>query len=291
MITRRHFVGGLAAAAAAGVTFPRSLFAQDQAARSDRWGDILPTRPLGRYEDERITLAGLGGQHYRQLDPSLYESAIEAAMAGGVRFYDTATNYGRDQLSEKLYGTHLTPKYRDEIFLMTKSASRNAEGAKRDAAMIADLDARGGTPVPTDICQLGAGIWCSDSPHAGELSVQGVVEANGQRGRFDQVVGQGWVLLGFESDPAAALTKAQQAQFAQIDGLTIQLGGGESACDVVDAEGTFKAWFKDIDAKYVLIRPDFYVALTAGTTADLQHRFDTVIDALHLSAQPVLAAE
>lgn len=132
MITRRHFVGGLAAAAAAGVTFPRSLFAQDPVTYSDRWGDILPTRPLSRHEDEHVTFAGLGGQHYRKLDPSLYEPAIEAAMAGGVRFYDTATNYGRDQQSEKLYGTHLTPKYRDEIFLMTKSASRNAEGAKRD---------------------------------------------------------------------------------------------------------------------------------------------------------------
>ena len=165
------------------------------------------------------------------------------------------------------------------------------EAAKRDAAMIAELEARGGTPVPTDICHLGAGAWCGDSPHAGELSVQGVVEANGQRGRFDQVVGQGWVLLGYETDPSEALTEAQRAQLAQLDGFTVQLCAPGGECDVIDAEGTFKAWLDEIEAKYVLIRPDFYVALTAGSADTLQARFDKVMAELHLVKQPELAAE
>lgn len=165
------------------------------------------------------------------------------------------------------------------------------EGAKRDAAMIADLKARGGTPVPTDLCHLGKGAWCDESAHAGELSVQGIVEANGKRDRFDQAVGQGWILFGYETDPSEALTEAQRAQLAQIEGFTVQLCGPGGGCDVVDVDGTFKAWLDDIDAKYVLIRPDFYVALTANSPEKLQSRFDKVMAELHLAGQPAMAAE
>lgn len=169
--------------------------------------------------------------------------------------------------------------------------SDEAEAAKRDAAMIADLAARGNTPVPTDICHLGAGAWCDESAHAGELSVQGVVEAYGKRGRFDQVVGQGWVLFGYETDPSEALTAEQRAQLARIEGITVQVCAPGGDCDVVDAEGTFKAWLDGIGAKYALIRPDFYVALTAGSSSALQTRFSKVMAELHLAPHPVMAAE
>ena len=165
------------------------------------------------------------------------------------------------------------------------------EGAKRDAMMMEDLKARGGTPVPTDLCHLGKGAWCDESAHAGELSVQGIVEANGKRDRFDQAVGQGWILFGYETDPAAALTEAQRAQLEQIEGFTVELCGPGGGCEVVDVEGTFKAWLDDIDAKYVLIRPDFYVALTANSAETLQSRFDKVMAELHLASQTAVAAE
>lgn len=163
--------------------------------------------------------------------------------------------------------------------------------AERDARMIADLAARGGVPVPTDICQLGAGAWCEESAHAGELSVQGVVAAGGKRGRFDQVVGQGWVLLGYEADPVAALTEAQRAEFAALDGVSVRLAAPGGKGDAVDVEGTMGAWLDRIGAAYVLIRPDFYVALTADSPDQLQARFAKVMRSLHLMAPPALAAE
>ena len=168
--------------------------------------------------------------------------------------------------------------------------SDDDEGAKRDAAMIAELDARGGTPVPTDICQLGSGVWCDDSPHAGELSVQGVVEANDKRGRFDQVVGQGWVLIGYETDPAAVLTETQHQQLSQIEGFTVQVCAPGGTADVVDVEGTFESWFDAIGSKYALIRPDFYVALTAEGDQTLRDRFDKVMKGLHLEPASRMAA-
>jgi 2-polyprenyl-6-methoxyphenol hydroxylase-like FAD-dependent oxidoreductase len=163
--------------------------------------------------------------------------------------------------------------------------------AERDTRMIADLAARNNAPVLTDVCHLGKGAWCDESVHAGELSVQGIVESQGKRGRFDQVVGQGWMLLGYGADPATALTEAQLGRLAQIEGMTVQICGPGGGCAVIDAEGTFKNWLSGIGAKYVLIRPDFYVALTAGDDATLRSRFDKVMKELHLVAQPARAAE
>lgn len=163
--------------------------------------------------------------------------------------------------------------------------------ADRDARMIADLAARGGTPVPTDICQLGQGAWCADSPHAGELSVQGVVERDGRKGRFDQVVGQGWVLLGHGVDPLAALTETQRRQLAGLEGTGIRLAAAGDTGDAVDVEGTMGRWLDRIGARYVLIRPDFYVALTADSPETLQSRFARVMQALHLRTDQAIAAE
>lgn len=163
--------------------------------------------------------------------------------------------------------------------------------ADRDARMIADLAARGGTPVPTDICQLGQGAWCADSPHAGELSVQGVVERDGRKGRFDQVVGQGWVLLGHGVDPLAALTETQRRQLAGLEGTGIRLAAAGDTGDAVDVEGTMGRWLDRIGARYVLIRPDFYVALTADSPDALQSRFARVMQALHLRTDQAIAAE
>lgn len=62
------------------------------------------------------------------------------------------------------------------------------------------------------------------------LEVLGIVEAGGKRDRFDQVVGQGWVLLGLDVDPAEALTAAQRRQLAALDGVSVRLAapGGQA---------------------------------------------------------------
>lgn len=156
------------------------------------------------------------------------------------------------------------------------------EAEQRDARMKADLAARGNKPVPTDICQLGAGIWCADAPHAGELSVQGVVQANGRQDRFDQAVGHGWFVIGLNEDPVLALTPEQLEHLALLEGRTAKIGAPGTACDAVDINGTYARWLGDIEAKYVLLRPDFYVAATADSAQTLRRRFDEVMSKLHL---------
>ncbi len=162
------------------------------------------------------------------------------------------------------------------------------EAAARDARMIAEMENYDGTPVNTDIGVLGApGVWVEGDAHAGELAVQGVVESDGHRGRFDDVVGRGWILFGRHDDPSAHLTADQLEQLARLDARFVHLGALGSGAAVVDAEGTFERWLDALGVDYVLVRPDFYVAATATDADHLRRSVDSVLESLHLN--PALA--
>jgi 2-polyprenyl-6-methoxyphenol hydroxylase-like FAD-dependent oxidoreductase len=101
--------------------------------------------------------------------------------------------------------------------------------------------------------------------HAGRLSLQGRVAVNGSQGRFDDLLGGGFLLLGLDHDPAAALTAAQRAFVSRLEVRCIAIGapGG-----IEDIDGAYRAWFAELGAPAVLVRPDFYV-FGAGEAAAL----------------------
>ncbi len=92
---------------------------------SDSLGAILPRRMLGRTGEE-VTMLGIGGFHVGWTTEKDAEEIIEAAIEGGIRFFDTAEGYAKG-VSEERYGKFLTPKYRDKIFLMTKTQAKDAK--------------------------------------------------------------------------------------------------------------------------------------------------------------------
>lgn len=96
----------------------------------DRLGEVLPQRKLGA-TGEAVTMLGAGGSHIGRMSERDAQATIEAALEGGVRFFDTAESY-QDGGSERYYGKFLTPEYRDEVFLMTKTNSSSAEEARQD---------------------------------------------------------------------------------------------------------------------------------------------------------------
>ena len=126
MNTRRDFLKKSAALTVYGLLHN---WASASPAR-DRLGKLLPMRRIVR-SGEKTTAFCLGGYHNGEGDPVLAEKMIERAMELGVRFYDTARGYQRGG-SEEYYGKFLTPKYRDDVFLMTKSFSRTGEKAQED---------------------------------------------------------------------------------------------------------------------------------------------------------------
>lgn len=100
-----------------------------ESSKSDRLGKLLPQRVLGR-TGEAVTMLGVGGSHIGGMSERDAQKTIELALEGGVRFFDTAESY-QSGGSETRYGKLLTPRYRDVIYLMSKSTARTAEDARR----------------------------------------------------------------------------------------------------------------------------------------------------------------
>jgi aryl-alcohol dehydrogenase-like predicted oxidoreductase len=92
---------------------------------SDKLGKILPTRPLGQ-TGEILTQLGVGGDHVGKMEEKFAQQFLESALEEGVRFFDNAHGYGRGR-AEELYGKYLCPKYRQQVFVMTKSTASTGQ--------------------------------------------------------------------------------------------------------------------------------------------------------------------
>ena len=117
MDTRRGFLRNMAGITA-GMMVPVSWGCNSKPGH-DALGAILPLRKLGS-TGEKVTMLGVGGFHVGWTTEKDAQEVIETAIEGGIRFFDTAHNYGKGE-SEIRYGKYLVPNYRDHIFLMTKT--------------------------------------------------------------------------------------------------------------------------------------------------------------------------
>jgi len=130
MFNRRHFLQTLAAAttglmlrrATGHATTPPA----DAPPETDALGKRLPQRRFGR-TGAWVTMLGLGGAHVGRQNERDAQATIETAIAGGVRYFDTAESY---QNSEAFYGRFLTPKYRQHVFITTKTTASDAKTAR-----------------------------------------------------------------------------------------------------------------------------------------------------------------
>ena len=164
-----------------------------------------------------------------------------------------------------------------------------AQAAARDERMLAEMEHYDGTPVNTDIGVLGPGLGSDGDPLVGTLAHQGIVELAGHRGRFDDVVGRGWVLLGLELDPGQALEDDQLRALQAIGTSFVRVGSTGASDEVRDVDGVFAAWLGEAGATYALIRPDFYVAAAAGDAEQLRISLDVVLERLHLTDRDITA--
>lgn len=124
MEKRRQFLKTLTGITA-GIMVPLPHLSFGKSTFSDKWGDVLPLRKLGK-TGAQVTMLGVGGYHIGWTTEKDAQAVIEAAMEGGIRFFDSAESYG-PHTSEIRYGKYLTPKYREEVFLMTKSTAKDAK--------------------------------------------------------------------------------------------------------------------------------------------------------------------
>lgn len=126
METRRDFLKKTSMVTAVGLLSGWTL----SCSSPDKLGDVLPMRRLTR-DGQQVTAFCMGGYHAGIPEDAAYaEKMIERAIELGVRFFDNARGYHRGR-SEEYMGQFLTPKYRDEIFLMTKSHAKNGADARK----------------------------------------------------------------------------------------------------------------------------------------------------------------
>ncbi len=125
MTTRRSFFKTALVAAAGATGFHRlSAGIEDPLPQVDR-------RPLGRIKTPvSIIGLGLGSAYTRPWGDRTEEghALLNLALDHGVNYWDTARGYGP---SERMIGP-VVEKRRDEIFLVTKSRSRDYDGFLRD---------------------------------------------------------------------------------------------------------------------------------------------------------------
>src|SRR5690554_145377 len=122
MTDRRTFLKSMAGLTA-GLSISSAAFGKKT--ENDRLGEVLPKRKFGR-TGEYVTMLGTGGFHVGWTTERDAQEVIEASLEGGVRFFDTAESYSQG-VSEERYGKYLTTKYRDLIFLMTKTTGPDAK--------------------------------------------------------------------------------------------------------------------------------------------------------------------
>ena len=90
----------------------------------DKWGKLLPLRKLGN-TGEFITALGLGGHHVGAPDEKTAHKICDNAIEQGIRFIDTAHAYQGGR-SETRIGKYLIPKYRDQLYIMSKTRANTA---------------------------------------------------------------------------------------------------------------------------------------------------------------------
>lgn len=134
-----------------------------------------------------------------------------------------------------------------------------AAAAERDRQMIEAQKAPDYAAPPQPAPRLGPGLYIEDDEAAGHLSPQAMVSFRGREGLFDDVFGNGFVLLARNGADLSGLSTANAAFLASIGTAIVSL----DAMD--DREGIYGDWLKSLGCAAVLIRPDFYVY---GSAAD-----------------------
>jgi 3-(3-hydroxy-phenyl)propionate hydroxylase len=100
-----------------------------------------------------------------------------------------------------------------------------------------------------------------------------VFDRQGREGLLDDVVGNGFVVLGLDVDPRSVMTASQQEAWTRLGArfrtVRSTFANDNGVDDVVDATGVLARWMSGYGARVVVVRPDRFVAATDATGLDV----------------------
>ena len=141
---------------------------------------------------------------------------------------------------------------------------------QRDAQMIAALAQPGYQAPPPPQPRLGPGLWSSEAPGGGLLSIQSEIEINGRRGLFDDLIGVRFAVTARNSSVLSAISDENHAALARWNAALVDFSPGHAR----DLTGRYGEWFDQLGCEAVFMRPDFYLHGGARNGAELNALLD-----------------
>jgi 2-polyprenyl-6-methoxyphenol hydroxylase-like FAD-dependent oxidoreductase len=127
---------------------------------------------------------------------------------------------------------------------------------------------------------------------AGALSLQGIIEIDGRKGRFDDLCGGGWIVLSTGWSVEGVLGPGYRAVLEAIGARCVRVEpspAGE-AWIAGDVGGTYLPWLSTLGAQALIIRPDYYVYGAAADPDELGQLVENLAEALTLVAPAAATA-
>lgn len=156
------------------------------------------------------------------------------------------------------------------------------EAEARDQAFLS-----GNVPPFPDMPTLTNGILHKNHngeylPPVGELSLQSYVKYQGNKGRFDDVVAQGWTIISPKADPRSVLSDSQITSLEQIGMNFIHVSREDDSNTVYDLHGKYAEYFNQKGLEAIIVRPDFYNFAAVTSLAHLSEVVDELLSQLHI---------
>lgn len=167
-----------------------------------------------------------------------------------------------------------------EVIRASVEAGRLSVTTDYEVAAARDQAFRDGTaPTPMPFPTLTAGMLSRDGSGdlgrlAGGLAPQGIVEVDGRRGLFDDVVGRGWILLA--GDPVLGDISDTTRSVMDAAGIAVVVVRE----DFRDVDGVYARYFAERGVGAILYRPDFYVFGAASTPVGIERLVDQAVQHL-----------
>ena len=149
-----------------------------------------------------------------------------------------------------------------------------AAAARRDEALLA-----AGAPPAAPPKVLTAGVLHAAADGSlrrgvGALTLQARLEIAGVRGKLDDLVPNPWRILTRHRVDLDGLSDRNRQLLEDLDAVVVAISPARAAGFACDIDFAYEAWFTDLDAQVVVVRPDFYAFAVLDDVAGLPRALD-----------------